>query len=345
MAKVTLKTIAEVVGISAQAVSAALSPNGKANVRVSVETRDKVRKIAYDLGYRPHGGARAARLQSFRNIGVILVDPHIHDIRGLHAFQPGVLIGANDAAVAEGYCVSVLRVSDRDIPDEGNWPTLLSENRVDGFIVSDQCPPELKDYLERSGMPSVWANNNRQDEHDCVYFDDVAGGRMVTRRLIEAGHRKIGFVGGSEGLHYSVHDRHVGYVQEMQANGLTPWPGHASKAPSDDEFAEFYEDWLSTGERPTAIVCSNHGGAMRIDRVLYKMRLHIPEDMSVVTWFDDQWMRECTIPRHAGMLVNMRHLGRMATEMLLEKLETKQPVKSTVLGGEFIDGGSIAPVE
>jgi LacI family transcriptional regulator len=327
----TLTSIAKLAQVTPGAVSVALSGKSGTSIRLSEEKRIRIRQLARELGYRPHGGARSARLQSFNNIGVVVAKGFSTESLHLRSFSLSTIQGINDALLEHNYCMSLVQVVRLPQLDRENWPRLLSESRVDGLIVTDVVPTELKEFIQRAGLPALWVNTNLKEPNDCIVFDDVGGARNLTGLMIERGHRRIAFLRSATDLHCYEPDRYDGFIQALTEAGIKPYPNQERLIP-DNEREAFIHELLSRPDRPTAIISSNYQTAAMLNHILYARRLRIPDDISVGTWFDDLNQRQLFTPLHPAVITDNYQTGRFAVEMLMEKiLHDNRPVPSRTI--------------
>ncbi len=165
---------------------------------------------------------------------------------------------------------------------------------------------------------------------DCVRFDDVEGGKAVTRHLIELGHRRIAFL-TDEVFAETVHGRWQGYILAHEEAGIA----HDPRLSLLYQFikAEIFErtmQWLLTtpDARPTAIVCANDVVAFGLLRYLASKGIRVPEDISV-TGFGDAIPEYTAAVSLTTMYQPFYEVGREAARLLIER--TSQTERDTVL--------------
>jgi len=336
----TLLTIAERANVSPGVVSVVLSKSTHTTIRVSEETRRRVREAARELNYRPHAGARSARLGVFRMVGVIVVKTYATKSYFINPFNPGLVSGIDDFLVEQDYCCAFLQVAVQPTLDTENWPRLLSEARVDGLILGEIAPPELKSFVDEHQLPAIWVNTNLREEHDCIYYADRQAAREMVRHLLERGHRRIALLRPPWDIHYSAVERYAGYLEELAAWGVPPYPGH-DRLVMDNEFAGFVADLFRRADPPTAVI-PVYKGSGELYTLLHSLGLRIPQDVSVVRWRDESNPHDRCYPESAGMVINSFQVGRLAAETVLKKISTGEPADSIVLPWRFCDGGSLA---
>jgi len=338
----TVKTIARLAGVTPGVVSAALRDKVGASNRFSKATGERIRRIARELGYRPHGGARAVRTRRFQTLGVVAARSYATPERTLRPLNVPLIDGINDACMERDYCLSLLRVNRLPEMDRERWPRLLAESRVDGLIITGNSPPELQAFVEAERLPAIWVNTNLRAAHDCIYYDEVSTGRKVARYLLEWGHRRIAFLKSASEIHYSAPDRHRGYLEELAAWGVEPYPGH-ERLIADDEFADVITGLLHRLEPPTAMIPTYHV-TDRLLPIMYREGWRVPEDISVLDWADPAGEAARMVPPATAMVGDSYAVGKLAVAMVLEKIEgSGRPVPSRVLEWEILPGQTVGP--
>ncbi|MGH8877420.1 MAG: LacI family DNA-binding transcriptional regulator [Stackebrandtia sp.] len=186
MSAVSVKDVAALAGVSAGTVSNVLNNPG----RVSAATGQRVQRAIEQLGYVRNGAARQLRAGHSRSIGLVVLDVG-------NPFFGELIRGAEDAAVAAG--LTVLVTDSREQPErEKTQLALFEEQRVRGVLLSpvvDAWP--AVERLRSRGIPVVLVDRALSDTSvSSVSVNDVAGGELAVRHLIEQGSRHLAFVGG-----------------------------------------------------------------------------------------------------------------------------------------------------
>ncbi len=169
--------------------------------RVSAKTLAKVQAAINELGFVRNDAARQLRAGSSRSIGLI-----VPDVR--NPFFTDIARGAEDAAKKQNLSV-LLANSDDEIEREHSMLSVFEEQRVRGVLVSPTGDDlsYLKQSQER-GTRIVLVDRKSKD-FSSVSVDDVAGGYIAVKHLIECGRKRIAFVGGPLNLH-QIADRLAG---------------------------------------------------------------------------------------------------------------------------------------
>ena len=228
-------------------------------------------------------------------------------------------------------------------------PVLTNDERIGGLILVGAIPEAVIESLlhalyarhGNNGFPLVLVDNLiPRSAWDAVVIDNVTGTALTVEMLTRRGHRHITLIGGPD--HPSIVERTNAYVQTMLQNGLQPVVVSADGLdPQDGEAA--VGEILREQPATTAIICSNDSQAIGALRRLNELGYAVPEEVSVVG-FDDIAMAELTLPRLTTIRVDRVAMGRIAVELLLNRIRTPEraPIKS-VVGVTLIERDSVCP--
>ncbi len=228
-------------------------------------------------------------------------------------------------------------------------PVLTNDERIGGLILVGAIPEAVIESLlhalyarhGNNGFPLVLVDNLiPRSAWDAVVIDNVTGTALTVEMLTRRGHRHITLIGGPD--HPSIVERTNAYVQTMLQNGLQPVVVSADGLdPQDGEAA--VGEILREQPTTTAIICSNDSQAVGALRRLNELGCAVPEEVSVVG-FDDIAMAELTLPRLTTIRVDRVAIGRIAVELLLNRIRTPEraPIKS-VVGVTLIERDSVCP--
>lgn len=227
----TIADVARGAGVSTAAVSFAM--NGLPGV--GSDTRERILRVAEELGWQPSTSARALRRARADAIGLVLArNP---DELELDPFVVPFLAGV-ERTLTRHDCALVLQMiaPPRQQSDLEPYARLANAGRVDGFLVTD---PQRDDprfaMLATSGVPAVVVGQTgRHCPLPVLETTHVAGMRLALEHLIALGHRRIGFVGGFE-LHEHVRARRRVWQTTLRKSGLEPGP--SAYAGEDDPTA------------------------------------------------------------------------------------------------------------
>jgi LacI family transcriptional regulator len=310
----TMEQIAEAAGVTRATVSKVLGDGYQVQRSDAVRRAKEIRRIAAEMGYRPHSAARAIRTGRFHTVGMLT---SAHGNRSIH--NMGLIYGLMDELSRNRLHLSLSKVPDERLSSTGFVPRMLSELCVDGVVINyiDSFPPHMRRLIETHAIPSVWLNTKL--DHDCVYPDDLQGATDATNRLLELGHRRIAYVHFGQANHYSATDRRAGYEHAMSQAGLKSdvWP-----APSTPRQAgkrrERMRQVLAGSDRPTAILGYSHSDVYPALIEARALGMSIPEDLSLVTFADRTY--DETDYHIAYVHVHFADMGRAIGRMMVEKI-------------------------
>ena len=320
--RLTIKDIARSAGLSTAAVSHALRPRADSNIKLSADTIEKIRKVALELNYQPHAGARSIRSNRFHNIGYFAAKS------GLMANTPGgYLAGVHDIAEQHGFRITLIRlpVNIEDITSA--IPGVFSERNLDAIVIESysELAHQIYEQIQTSRMPVIFINERH--EKNSVYVDDVWGATELTRYMIEKGYGKICFLQReTEGgpliatMHHSAADRAQGFRKAMR-KAKRKAEFHTVRttgvAGLDVELRE--EDWQVIS-RYDAVIAYDDDLANLVARAAYDRGLWIPDTLAIAG-FNGDYASLCSWQRLTTVRIPSYEMGRKAAEMALQMIE------------------------
>ena len=312
----TLSDVAARAGVSISAVSRVLS--NAPETRVSDETRDRIRRAARDLGYRPNSAGRA--LRSARSNVVALIVPDL-----MNALFVELVRGVEDAAIDQDYLVLMGRTEDIE-PGGERAHKLLGEGRVDALLLQPGDKPLPLESLGgfANSRPVIRLNSVGEDEPGSATMPDEVGARVATRHLIDLGHKRIAFANGiSES--YTAERRARGFRAAMGAAGIAVDEALVTAygyTPSDGERAA--AQLLAATPRPTAIFVANVNAAVGLLAYARKAGVQVPRDLAVVA-LHDSWTAANTWPPLTTVTMPSYELGRRAFDEVHRRILGEEP--------------------
>jgi LacI family transcriptional regulator len=282
---------------------------------VAEETRERVRRAITVLGFVRNGSARQLRVGSTQSIGLVVLDVS-------NPFFTEVARGAEAAASERGYSV-ILCNSDNSSRKEANYLRVLEEQRVAGILIVPVEDPMISTQgLRQRGISLVLLDRLSQDAEICsVSVNDVYGGQLAGRHLLERGHRRIGYIHGPF-IATQYADRLIGLRQAVVDAGLDP-DAVIVPLPADTDNAQAgeacVEPFLRLHDRPTAIFCGNDYLALGVIYALSRAEVKVPHDVALIGYDDID-----LAPMFAVPLTTIRQpkydLGYAAASLLLDEI-------------------------
>lgn len=282
-ATITSIDVARLAGVSQSAVSRAFS-RVPTQSSVSSTTREKVLRAAAELGYRPNALARSLITQRSRIVGVLfsyLDNP----------FYASALEMICHSLQAKGYHALVFMMPDT-LHDVDATVSDILQYQVDGVITASvELSSKVCDDCRERGVPVVMLNRIQDDPRlSSVTTDNVGGGRIAARALLDSGHRRIALLAGWEGASTS-RDRESGFDAELRAGRVPLYArdvGHFDLTRAAEATNRLFD--RPADQRPDALFVVNDYMAIRsMDVLRFELGLRIPEDVSVIG-FDDTAM-------------------------------------------------------
>lgn len=318
--------------------------NGRAaEQRIRPETRKRVLEVAQELGYRANRSARAVRAGRFGSVALI------QSQLGQY-LPPELLCGLISAISAEDLHLVLTEVANVDASGEAYVAHTMRELSVDGVLVNRHggAPPPFLERIRKLRIPAIFLN--AQQDFDCIYPDDLMGGRLAAEFLLRLGHERIAYVETEPRCvpHYSEQDRRSGYEQVMARAGRAaqvlrlPADWRVPGDPGKDQRVETAVGLLKGPDRPTAVVAYELTESMAVARAALVQSLRIPGDLSLVQ-FHNSVEERCFIPIHT-VSNRMREVGEGAVGMLLEKIEDpERALPARAVPEEILPGATCMP--
>ncbi|NUT57598.1 MAG: LacI family DNA-binding transcriptional regulator [Agromyces sp.] len=307
---VSVRDVAAAASVSVGTVSNVLNRPEK----VAPDTVARVMAAIDELGFVRNDAARQLRAGRSRSIGLVVLDVR-------NPFFTEVARGAEDRA-AEDSMTILLGNSDENVDRERAYLDLFEEQRVHGVLISPLGDDETRlQRLRGRDTPVVLVDRVSEDRTlSSVSVDDVVGGELAVRHLLETGRRHIAFVGGPMGIR-QVADRLEGARRAVEAEpdatlevieteSLTVLEGRAAGEAIRERAA---------GERPDAVFAANDLLAMGVLQALNMLgSVRVPDDVALIGYDDIDFASAAVVPlssiRQPASLI-----GYTAVDLLLKE--------------------------
>ena len=309
----TLRMVAQEAGVSASTVSRMI--NGTVNVSSGV--KQAVGAAIAKFNYRPNAVARGLALGKTHTIGVLAqaIDSPFYGegLRGIEArlrtrgYAP-LFMSGNWHEEDEERCV-------REFVARG----------VDGIIVfaGRLSDAKLRRYAREVSIV-VTGRRLRAPGLFSLQIDDRHGALLAVRHLLEAGHRRIGFIAGSEN-HPDAIERLKGYRSALEDAGVGFDPALVAVGDWHEEGGlRATRQLLDSKARFTALFCVNDQSAYGACLALYREGLAVPTDVSVVG-FDDLPASAYRLPPLTSVRQSIGELGECSAQAVLDLISGVRP--------------------
>jgi DNA-binding LacI/PurR family transcriptional regulator len=296
-------------GVGIATVSRVINDRGN----VAAATRERVLEAIRALEYRPSSVAQNLSLKRTLVIGVVL--PFLTEASPIERVR-----GVVTALASSPYDVALYDVESADRQQRA-FRLLADAHRTDGLLVVSLIPPDEEvRRLRADSVPCVLIDA-RHEVLPSVVIDDVAGGELATRYLLELGHRRIAFIGDkpSDPFRFqSSRDRTIGYERALATAGVPVRPEYVREGTQSRHVARsIAEELLNQSEPPSAVFAASDVQALGVLEAARGLRIDVPEKLSVIG-FDD-----IEIASYVGLTTIRQPLfesGRRGAELLLKAL-------------------------
>jgi LacI family transcriptional regulator, galactose operon repressor len=330
----TINDIAKRAGLSKASVSRAL--NGKQDVDPA--TRQRVLKLAAQIGYVPSASARALSNGRSNSLGLLvptLTWPWILE----------VLRGVAEEIEPSGYSLILYTTAGGADSERAFMSEVIPAGAVDGLALV--IPLGMLDYIEqlaKGGLPIVVVDDRgHYPDLPTVATTNIEGGRVATNHLIEQGRRRIAMLNGPHDFGCN-RDRLAGYKSALQEAGLRFDLRHVT----DSDFKESggasaMATLLAADPRLDAVFAANDLMAFGAMRALRSAGRRVPDDVAVVG-FDDLPASAMTHPPLTTVRQPLYEMGRTAASMVMAAVRGERIAKRVELATSLViresSGGS-----
>ncbi|MCA9881920.1 MAG: LacI family DNA-binding transcriptional regulator [Anaerolineae bacterium] len=309
---VTIRQVSEAAGVSVATVSRALNDSDHP---VNAETKQRILDIAEKLGYHPNHIARSLRADRSPIIGIICDDI-------TSPFTTMIVRGIQDRLKADGYFCVVIN-TDWDPIDEQRAIKDMAGYLIEGIIFAETFHQFASDELNVNDKKCVFVHRlfPKGFPHS-VIPDELYGGRLAVNHLIQLGHRRIGYINGSED-YYSSEERLLGYKTILEENGIAFDPALVEYGHFEVEQGYVAANkLLELPEPPTAIFAANDLMALGTIYAAQDKGLHLPDDLAIVG-YDNQRIATISRPTLTTVTLPCFEMGQASAELLLALLNNE----------------------
>lgn len=304
----TLLDVANRAGVSRTTASFVMG--GRRDMRISAETEQRVRQAARELNYRPSLLARSLRNNQSQTLALI------SDVIAAEVFAGEMIRGALTTAQLHDHMVFIGETAGDSAVEKRVIHGMLDRG-AGGFIYASIYTRRVRVSQTLRAHPLVLLNCTTAIQTiPTVIPDEREGGRTAARALLQAGHRDGIVLVGEQPRHiHAAGERRFGIDEVLNQQGAQLaanidtlwWPEPAYQA---------VREFLSSGHRPTALICLNDRIAMGAYQAAREAGLRIPLDLSVVS-FDNSDLAAWMHPEVTSVAIPHFELGQRAVELLL----------------------------
>lgn len=329
--RVTLNDVARTAGLSTAAVSRYLNRS----LVLPAETGRRIDQAVRDLGYRPNRLARSLSRGRSDMIGFVMPDID-------NPFFSRLAAAIERAAYARGLALRLCPTSNE--PNrELRYVETLSSDSVDGILFATN-------HHDADGSLARAINERRRvvlvDEDvpgaavSKIFSDNVGGGILAGRHLVEAGHRRIAYIGGPPDLLSAV-ERFEGLRRAMAQSGTAAVSAEFFGTYSVEHGVAAMSEILDRECRATAVFAGSDEILIGILQVLAARGLVAGRDVSVVTFDDARPLAFLAVPITA-VRQPVDAIGERALDLLTAAFDGSAAPSVERLPVELIERNSVA---
>ena len=309
--RVTVKDVAKFANVSIATVSRVL--NG--NYYVSPEIADRVNAAIKELQYYPNSVARSLKTRSTKTIGFVVSDIS-------NSYHITLAKAVEDVISVEGYNMIVCSTKGSK-ERELTYLQLLQSKNFDGLLLNSTA--ENNDYIASLNMPMILINRKLKIPNfigDIIDTDNFQGSYLLTKQLLQLGHRKIFVIKGPKNLN-NAFERMQGFISAMKEYGIVVDDQYPFQFEGNFTLKSGYEAVEQIGsmeEKPTAIIALNNMMSVGALKCMKEKNINAPEDLSIVS-YDGIDNLELMSTRPSTAQFHPYEIGRCAGEAILQRIE------------------------
>ena len=313
----TIVDIADELGLSVSTVSRALNDHPN----ISIKTKERVKKMARKLGYRPNAMAAGLRNNKSKTIGLIV--PRIS------MFYPAAISTIIQNKLQEyGYNLIICQSND-SLEQEIALVNTLYSARVDGLAVSATLYTSdfsHFDIFKQQNIPLVFFDRVPPKEYNVkvIKGDDFLGGSLATEHLIDKGCKDIVHISGP--LTCNLYkERLAGYKDALQKNKLPYKKQRVFFHELTKENAwQTAEKIFSQKPYPDGVFATNDTTALTILEYCRKNGIQVPQQCKIVGYSNDP-RTEIVTPSITSVDQYPSTMGERIVAALMDLIQAKHP--------------------
>lgn len=323
---VTLKDVAQLVGVSTSTVSRAINDHPS----ISDETKSKVRCAMKELGYEFEFMSPPIVPQTPKTIGIVL--PPSRKEAYENTFYLEVTRGISAFCNQKQYITTLITGYDED-EIISTIKNMVNKNNIDSFIVLySKLNDSIINYLYNEGLLYVLVGkaNLFTNQTICVDNDNLLAGQDATEYLIHKGHRKIGFIGKDPDLTFSI-DRKAGYRLALMQHEIPINPSYCiDLSIKSRNYFNAILSYMQQADRPTAVVVCDDIIAFILKQVCYELGLCVPDDLSIIG-FNNSIIARLSAPPITSIEIYSFQLGIEAASQIINHIESPSLLATKII--------------
>lgn len=328
--RMTIKDVAEALGISKTTVSRAISGKG----RIGEATREKVLAYIKEKGYQPNPIAKSLADQKTYNIAWVV--PGDLGMTDLPFFQK-CMAGVTKAAENKDYDVIISMVYD---DNNESLKRIVRNNKVDGAVLGRTLTMDKNaEFLKEAGIPFVCVGSTDDNSVIQVDSDHVKACSELTSTLISNDLRWLALIGGNE--NYIVNNaRKEGFeraINEANKRGLSVMSRSFMNVNTAQDVSKIVDSLIKDDVQ--CIIAADDRICSYLIEKLQRDNIRIPKDIKVASFYNSELISNSK-PRITCLQFDPENMGATATSILISYMEGKEVSSKTLIGYKVLINGS-----
>jgi len=335
MAKMTIRDIARMAGVSPTAVSFVLNDRPG----VSEAKREAIRKIIEKTGFQP--SVNASRLVYRRSFN-IAIDMQDVGISFGDLFYVSILRGLLEQSKIYGYNIVITEIG--EVRKDVILPNIIRNRDTDGIILLQAPSSAVRKALGDLDIPFVAVDVHEKDvPYTCISVDYELAAYVSTNCLLENGHRKIAFFSKGSNPHF-YHHTFQGFCRAVKKYDISIPPDWIQVTPENEASAyTCMEHILSGSSIPTAVFCAIDSFAFGAMKCAQDHGYRVPDDISF-SGIDNVFFSDYLTPSLTTVAIDKEKIGALAMDLIVKKIEGKRVASVAVTSDDLIVRESVKKI-
>lgn len=317
----TIRDVAKHANVSIATVSRVL--NNDTQYKITDETRMKVWQAVSHLNYafspkqkQPMRTHHKSHSKINARIGCVLsvTKNKYHD-----PYFMAILTAVEERLLSKGYSIVFIRTG-AELDDSQILYNTFNEP-INGLILMETLKPEIYEYI-KTVVPHIVGIDTDRLDIDNVGYDHYRVSSLAVNHLIEKGHTKIGYIGGSGTNHMiKCSRRYSGYFSSMHAAGLEVNKDWVIDCQWDEKLCiEKVNEICKSNNLPTAFLVGSDLMAIAALNAFFSNGIKVPKDISVIGMSNIE-MSSYSNPPLTTINVPTEQIGFVAADLIIERIE------------------------
>ncbi len=324
----TIKDVAMEAGLTVTTVSRVLNNRGY----ISDDARKRVYDAMEKLNYQPNEVARSLHKKTTNTIGLIV--PHI-----CHPYFSEMISNIENEAFKKGYRILLCNTKGK-AEKEREYLDICTSNRVAGVIIFSGSMSV--DSFIQMDVPVIAMERTLDNGTASVECDNMTGGELAAKRLIDAGCKHLLLVGSTSGkVVLPADNRALGFRKICEERSVPFYRIDPElKEYEDMEYADLLERTLKEHPETDGVFASSDVIGAQTLQVCSQLGIRVPDEMKIIG-FDDSFVATLTTPKLTTIHQPIKEMAAQAVQLLKDATDKKVVAKKIVLPVTLIERGTV----